>query len=71
MTPYQANDLMELAPCDGMQSAVNPALTRREAVDVVRKAVEAFERDYPGRPLTALLERRVWQVVKNQIRPRY
>ena len=66
MTKEEALELLETAPADSQPSKINPSLTRAQGVDIVRGGVEAS-----SDPLPPLMEKRVWQVVKNQRRPRY
>lgn len=67
MTKQDALEKLSEAPADDTPSRVNPTLTTKEAVAIVRAAV-LDERT--ADPLDRLIEKRVWQVFKNQTRPR-
>lgn len=64
MTKEEALQLLKKAPVDEMPSAINIGLTRRQAVNVVRNYLNTLQ---DGEELPRLFEKRVWQVVKNQI----
>ena len=66
MKKIEARKLLREAPADDMLSAVNPALTRRQAVKIVRDGLNNFADDDV---LPPILEKRVWQVVKNKKNP--
>jgi hypothetical protein len=68
MKSLKALKMLESAPIGNTPSAINSALTQAQAVNIVTKAIAAKEGDYN---LDELTEKRVWQVVKNQRRPRY
>ena len=67
MTKQEALELLKSAPTDEQPSRVNPYLTRQQCVDIVRGAIEGAK----DGPITSMSEKRVWQVVKDQKRPRY
>ena len=67
MTKDEALELLETAPTGNMPSKLNPGMTQAQAVKIIRAGVE----DSPEGKLMSLMEKRVWQVVKNQRRPRY
>ncbi len=64
MTKNEALKLLKSAPQGDTQSRVNPALTQAQVVKIV-------ENGLPDGELPRLYERRVWQVVRNQKRPRF
>ena len=66
MTKNEALELLRAAPISDNPSKVNPSLTQKQGVEIVIGGVNA-SRD----PLPTIMEKRVWQVVKNQRRPRY
>ncbi len=67
----QAKELLMLAPLGDKPSKVNPGLTMSQVVDIVRKGIVSEHNDNDEAVLTDLSEKRVYQVVKNQRRPRY
>jgi len=66
MTKDEALKLLETAPRGDRPSRVNPGLSLTQGVEIVIAGVKD-SRD----PLIPLMEKRVWQIVKNQRRPRY
>ena len=72
MTVKEARELLKTAPMGEGPSKVNPSLTRSQGVDIVRKGIESYAEQY-GEDfiLTGLYEKRVYQVIRNQRRPRY
>jgi hypothetical protein len=68
MTKNEAFDLIDLAPCDGKPSRINPALTRKQAVDIVRAGIGC---PIVPDPFDGLMEKRVWQVVHDRKSPRF
>jgi len=48
-------------------SALNNLLTERQALDIVIKGIRALKTDV----LPDIFEKRVWQVTRNQKRPKY
>lgn len=68
MTKQEGLALLKNAPRDDLPSAINPLITRRKFVETMM-AVCSDSRG--GDILDYLFERRVWQAVKNQKRPRY
>lgn len=73
MTLAEANQMLDAAPCDGKPSRVNRFLTREQAVKIVRDAINSPipATGKPSDPLKPIFERRVYQVAKDQLRPRY
>ena len=69
MNKQEALDLLKAAPQDeNTQSRVNLSLSQATAVKLVRDGIETFPDEAN---LSRLFEKRVWQVVKNQIRPKF
>ena len=72
MTAKEALKLLETAPTSEKPSKINPILTQTQSVDIVRKGVESYVEQYgEDFVLMDLYEKRVYQVVRNQRRPRY
>ena len=67
MTKTQALELLKTAPRNSTPSRVNPSFTTAQATEIVESAID----DSRDGTLSKLMEKRVWQVVKNQKRPRY
>ena len=63
------------APRDDKPSAINPNLTRRQAVEIIETPLLNGSSSRlvmkNGTTLSDLAEKRVWQVVKDQRNPRY
>lgn len=70
MTKAEARTMLDAAPCGDKPSAINPGITQADAVRIVMNAI-GLEDAITSDPLNALLEKRVWQVFKNQKRPNY
>ena len=68
MNREEALKLLQTAPTSTKPCAINPAFTQAEGVKIVIGAVEDMK---PGRKLGRIMEKRVWQMVKQQRRPRY
>lgn len=68
MTKSEALKLLDTAPTDDSPAAVNKSLTKTQAVEILRKGLALKDEGYV---LDDLYEKRVWQAVKNQVRPRY
>lgn len=68
MTLDEANRLLDSAPSSTeLRAALNPVFTQAEAVEVIRKAINSGERGVRrDGHLVPLMERRVWQVVRNR-----
>ena len=68
-TKEESLELLETAPQDEYKpSRVNPGLPQAVVVKIVQKGIEEFADETK---LSRLFEKRVWQAVKNQIRPRF
>ena len=65
MTKQEANNLLESAPNDEQRSRINPGLTRSDALRIVRACIN--DASVPD-PFDGLMEKRVWQVVKDRKR---
>lgn len=68
MTKEEALVMLDSAPNGDKPSKVNPALSESRALKIVRVAIESYP---PGKILNDLTEKRVYQVCRNQRRPRY
>ena len=69
MNTKEALKLLETAPqSDTKKAAINKIMSQKQAVDIVRKGLLAKN---PEDNLDSLYLKRVWQVVKNQKRPKY
>ncbi len=68
MIQSEAIKLLDIAPTGNIPSKVNPSLTQAQSVEIVKAAILDHN---PDDCLNDLFEKRVWQVVKNQKRPRY
>ena len=68
----EALELLETAPTGESLSKVNPSLTQGQSVTIIRKGILSYldenDEDYV---LSDIYEKRVYQVVRNQRRPRY
>ena len=68
MTKQDALQLLKNAPrSTTIKSKVNPIFSQSEAVKIVTDGII----DGPNGELHSIMEKRVWQVVKHQRRPRY
>lgn len=75
MTLKKAYELLVKAPCGDEPSRLNPNLTQKQAVEIVRNAVATMgrPRDNPCCPdefIDPIAEKRVLQVFANRRRPR-
>ena len=68
MLKSEAFNLIDIAPCDEKPSRINPALTRADAVRIVRAGIGSPA--VPD-PFDGLMEKRVWQVVHDRKCPRF
>jgi len=68
MTKSRAFDLIDMAPNDNKPSRINAALTRADVVRIVRAGIGCPT--VPD-PFDGLMEKRVWQVVKDRKLPRF
>jgi len=74
MTLREAYALLDAAPADDTPARINPNLTKKVAVEMVRNAIATMDRsrDLPPRGLddeiSPLSEKRVLQVTKNRTR---
>ena len=68
--------LLDSAPIGDSPSKLNPCLTKTQSVTIVRNAVATMgqPKDKPCGPedeIHPLMEKRVYQVARNQKRPKY
>ena len=68
MLVSEALKMLESAPQSEKPAAINRVLSQKQAVDIVRKGLLSKS---PDSRLDRLYEKRVWQVFKNQRRPKY
>lgn len=72
----EALALLDQAPAGEEPAKLNPSITQAQAVQIVRNAVATLGRP-KGKPcgpedkIDTLMEKRVYQVYRNQKRPRY
>ena len=73
MTIKEAQHLITTAPqSDGKKSRMNPSLTQLQVWSIVNNWLEATEKEKgPDYTIDHLMEKRVYQVVRNQRRPRF
>ena len=77
MTLKEALTLLDAAPASDRPSRINPGLTEAQAVEIVRKGISLMGRPVgllpcePDDRISDLAEKRVHQVSRNQLRPRY
>ena len=72
MTVTEALELLKTAPKSEKPSRLNPSLTQNQGLDIIRKGVESYgEKHGKDFILSSLYEKRVYQIVRNQKRPRY
>jgi hypothetical protein len=65
MTKKEAIEMLAKAPRSDRPSRVNPALTERQAVELIEGWFANWD-DNDDAELTATQEKRVWQVYKNR-----
>lgn len=68
MLVSEALIMLDSAPQGEKPAAINRVMSQKQAVDIVRKGLLSMS---PDSRLDSLYEKRVWQVFKNQRRPRY
>lgn len=72
MTKERALKLLESAPCDDKPSKLNRVFTRKEATQIIKEGIDGLPDGGWFTGLGAhLMEKRLWQVVKDQRRPKY
>ena len=73
MTVKEATELLKTAPKSETKPArMNPVLTQAQAVKIVQDRIDAHEeKDGFDYVLGSIIEKRVYQVVRNQRRPKY
>ena len=60
--------MLDKAPQSEKPAAINKVMSQKQAVEIVRKGLAAKD---PNWQLDRLYEKRVWQVYKNQRRPKF
>ncbi len=69
MTAKEAKELMLTAPqSETKKAALNPGLTQKQAHGFINKMLQEESDDTV---LSHLVETRIWQIVRNQKRPRF
>ena len=68
MTKTEAMKMLDQAPCGESPSRINPGFTQADAVRIVRAGIQSPQ---TPDPFDGLFEKRVWQVYKNQKRPKF
>jgi hypothetical protein len=69
MTYNKAKELLATAPRGNIPSRVNPSLTQAQVVGIIERGITEESFEYGS--LHDMFQKRVWQCVKNQRRPRY
>lgn len=69
MLAKEAKELLKNAPqSETKKSRINPSLTEKQAFDIVNKCIQKMSDD---EELDSLIEKRVYQITRNQLRPRF
>lgn len=68
MKVKEARELLISAEGGEEPSKVNPSLTKSQAIDIIMKGIASMKED---EDLSHLFEKRVYQVIRNQRRPRF
>jgi hypothetical protein len=68
MNKKEALEMLDKAPCGDKPSKLNPILSQKDAVETIMSGVMSLRDDTT---LSSMYEKRVWQVFKNQKRPKY
>lgn len=68
MTVKEAKQLLQSAPNDSTRCRINPSLTTADFYKIMMDCMDGHEEDHV---LHYILEKRVYQCVKNQKRPKY
>lgn len=72
MTVKEANILLKTAKTGKCPSKLNPSFTQNQAIEIIRKGLVSYgERRGEDFILPDLFEKRVYQITRNQRRPRY
>jgi len=72
MTVKQAFDILEDAVDDDTKSAVNPSMTTQQVLTIVVMGLAETQTKYGANyRLSDIMEKRVYQALRNQKRPRY
>jgi CRISPR/Cas system-associated protein Cas7 (RAMP superfamily) len=66
MTGKEAHELLLGVTASEKPWKPNPIMTINQAIEIMQKGIEATDE-----PISHLLEKRVYQVVRNQRRPRF
>ena len=68
MTAKEAREMLKNTKPSALPFKVNPSLTHAEAIGIVERGISNYK---DGDVLSDILEKRIYQVHKNQRRPRY
>ena len=68
MNKREAMEMLDMSPQTEKPSRLNPSITQKQGVEIVRNGLKDKPDDWK---LGSLYEKRVWQMFKNQKRPRY
>jgi len=68
MTVKEAREMLATAPRDEKPARLNPALTRKQAVAMVERSLSKEPED---KLLDSFYQKRVFQVCRDQRRPRF
>jgi hypothetical protein len=73
MTLQEANELLDNCELSDKPSRINKSMTQAQAVEIVRKGINSGPRALApdGINLDPMMEKRVHQVTRNQVRPRF
>lgn len=72
MTVKEAKKLLKTAPASEKPSKLNPSLTQNQGLDIIRQGIESYEAEHGADfILPDIFEKRVYQITRNQRRPRY
>jgi len=76
MLKQEALDLLKQGNRSNSPSKVNPSFTCRQVTEIIEKMVNGLRDDWDSKKTWMyrtgdLIEKRVWQAIKNQRRPKY
>jgi hypothetical protein len=71
MTPTEALNMLDQAATHSGQSKINPSFSCEETKKIVRDGILEIQEQSGERPLYRIMQKRVYQVVRNQRRPKF
>ena len=71
MSITEAQNMLAGAQVDDSPSAINPAMTTTQARDIVLRGLSVRACESDGITLIPIFEKRVHQVCRNRVRPKY